>query len=106
MGRSESSARTASTQVSCMRITQRVGLRGSLGRMSSDAELAALAARVGQWLLRSRRRLVTAESCTGGFIAKTLTDIPGSSQWFECGYVTYSNEAKARDLSVTSSTVR
>ena len=69
--------------------------------MSSYAELAALAARVGQWLLRSRRRLVTAESCTGGFIAKTLTDIPGSSQWFECGYVTYSNEAKARDLSVT-----
>ena len=69
--------------------------------MASDAELAALAARVGQLLLARHRRLVTAESCTGGFVAKTLTDIPGSSQWFECGYVTYSNAAKTRDLGVT-----
>jgi nicotinamide-nucleotide amidase len=73
--------------------------------MNSDAELAALAARVGQWLLETHRRLVTAESCTGGFIAKILTDIPGSSQWFECGYVTYSNAAKMRDLGVVSDTL-
>ena len=68
--------------------------------MTSDSELQDLAARVGRELLASRRRLATAESCTGGFVAKTLTDVPGSSQWFECGYVTYSNEAKTRDLSV------
>jgi nicotinamide-nucleotide amidase len=73
--------------------------------MNSDAELAHLAARVGQWLLESKRRLVTAESCTGGFLAKSLTDIPGSSQWFECGYVTYSNAAKVRDLGVAARTL-
>ena len=44
--------------------------------------------------------MVTAESCTGGLVAKLLTDVPGSSQWFDCGYVTYSNEAKQRDLAV------
>jgi len=68
--------------------------------MTSDSDLQDLAARIGRELLASRRRLATAESCTGGFVAKTLTDIPGSSQWFECGYVTYSNEAKTRDLGV------
>ena len=73
--------------------------------MTLDADLLALAVRVGEVLLTRRLRLVTAESCTGGFMAKTLTDIPGSSQWFECGYVTYSNAAKMRDLSVASRTL-
>jgi nicotinamide-nucleotide amidase len=71
----------------------------------TDAELLELAVRLGQALLASGRRLATAESCTGGFIAKTLTDIPGSSQWFECGYVTYSNAAKVRDLGVAQATL-
>jgi nicotinamide-nucleotide amidase len=44
----------------------------------SDAKLKRLAARVGQRLLKERRRVVTAESCTGGWIAKALTDIAGS----------------------------
>jgi nicotinamide-nucleotide amidase len=43
---------------------------------------------------------VTAESCTGGWIAKLLTDMPGSSAWFERGFVTYSNEAKRELLGV------
>jgi nicotinamide-nucleotide amidase len=73
--------------------------------MNSDAELAQLAARAGQWLLETHRRVVTAESCTGGFVAKALTEIPGSSQWFECGYVTYSNAAKMRDLGVAARTL-
>ena len=73
--------------------------------MSVDADLLVLASQVGQFLLQSDRRLVSAESCTGGFIAKILTDIPGSSQWFECGYVTYSNAAKMRDLGVVSDTL-
>jgi nicotinamide-nucleotide amidase len=47
--------------------------------------------------------VTTAESCTGGWIAKALTDVPGSSQWFGEGFVTYSNEAKARRLEVSRS---
>ena len=73
--------------------------------MVSDPELLELAARVGQKLRAAERRLVTAESCTGGWVAQVLTDIPGSSQWFECGYVTYSNAAKMRDLAVAASTL-
>lgn len=45
-------------------------------------------------------RVTTAESCTGGWIAKSLTDLPGSSAWFEYGFVVYSNEAKTRLLGV------
>lgn len=53
-------------------------------------------------MLKSRDlRLVTAESCTGGGIATALTDVAGSSQWFECGFVTYSDEAKTRYLDVS-----
>ena len=73
--------------------------------MVQDPELYELAARVGQKLRAAERRVVTAESCTGGWVAKALTDIPGSSQWFECGYVTYSNAAKMRDLGVAAATL-
>ncbi len=66
----------------------------------TDAELTRLAARVGEHLLASGRRVATAESCTGGWIAKALTDIPGSSGWFETGYVTYGNGAKTSLLGV------
>ena len=47
-------------------------------------------------------RLATVESCTGGLLAATLTDRAGSSEWFDCGFVTYSNRAKQRDLGVPS----
>jgi nicotinamide-nucleotide amidase len=73
--------------------------------MNSDAELYELAARAGARLHAARRRLATAESCTAGWIAKALTDVPGSSQWFECGYVTYSDGAKMRDLGVAARTL-
>jgi nicotinamide-nucleotide amidase len=73
--------------------------------MTSDLELWQLAEQVGRRLLASRQRLVIAESCTGGWLAKTITDLPGSSQWFECGYVTYSNAAKVRDLQVSERTL-
>src|SRR5258707_8157920 len=66
----------------------------------TDPELARLAVRVGRALLRSERSAATAESCTGGWIAKAMTDIPGSSQWFIEGFVTYSNESKVRRLGV------
>jgi len=63
-------------------------------------DLYALATRVGQALQREQYRLVTAESCTGGWIAKVITDVPGSSGWFERGFVTYSNTAKTELLAV------
>ncbi len=51
-------------------------------------------------LLEAGRRVCTAESCTGGLIAKTFTDLAGSSDWFERGFVTYSNAAKSEMLAV------
>ncbi|MGH8267384.1 MAG: CinA family protein, partial [Steroidobacteraceae bacterium] len=73
--------------------------------MISDSQLYELAARAGQKLRAAERRIVTAESCTAGWVAKALTDVPGSSQWFECGYVTYSDAAKVRDLGVAARTL-
>jgi nicotinamide-nucleotide amidase len=67
----------------------------------SNLELARLATRVGRHLLDSRLGLATAESCTGGWIAKAITDIAGSSQWFIEGFVTYSNESKVDRLGVS-----
>lgn len=69
-------------------------------RSASDGELYELAVRVGTALRAAGWRVVTAESCTAGWVAKALTDVAGSSRWLECGYVTYSNAAKARDLGV------
>ena len=66
-----------------------------------DSALRSLAERVGHFLLSQQRRVATAESCTGGWLAKCLTDIPGSSQWFERGYVTYSNAAKEQSIQVS-----
>jgi nicotinamide-nucleotide amidase len=66
----------------------------------TDNVLSLLSRDVGARMLAAQRRLATAESCTGGWIAKLCTDMPGSSDWFECGVVCYSNAAKARDLGV------
>jgi nicotinamide-nucleotide amidase len=73
---------------------------------NTDQALARLAARVGRDLLKSRRSVTTAESCTGGWIAKAMTDIAGSSEWFTDGFVTYSNESKTRSLGVPRSVLR
>ena len=72
----------------------------SNGDGCSDARLAALAAGVGARLGSGSLTLTTAESCTGGWIAKVLTDVPGSSDWFGTGFVTYSNAAKTNLLGV------
>jgi nicotinamide-nucleotide amidase len=74
--------------------------------VNKDADLALLAARVGRRLLKGRRSVATAESCSGGWISKVLTDIPGSSEWFSEGFVTYSNESKTRRLGVRRSVLR
>ena len=64
-----------------------------------------LVARLAKLLLAAGRRVCTAESCTGGLIAKTFTDLAGSSDWFERGFVTYSNEAKHEMLAVPISII-
>jgi nicotinamide-nucleotide amidase len=73
--------------------------------VQSEPDHYALAARLGERLHAAGRRLATAESCTAGWVAKAITDVPGSSQWFECGYVTYSDAAKVRDLGVAPATL-
>ena len=62
--------------------------------------LEALAGRLGAMLGNQQLKLVTAESCTGGWVAQSLTAIAGSSAWFDRGFVTYSNEAKQEMLGV------
>ncbi|MEO7067427.1 MAG: CinA family protein [Rhodanobacter sp.] len=71
----------------------------------TDAELLVLAGEVAAEVMRCRLMLVTAESCSGGWIAKTLTDLPGSSAWFHAGLVTYSYEAKEALLGVSPNTL-
>ncbi|MFW2371689.1 MAG: CinA family protein [Gammaproteobacteria bacterium] len=57
---------------------------------------------VAQKMISARLKLATAESCTGGWVAKAITDLAGSSRWFECGLVTYSNQSKQDFLGVDS----
>lgn len=68
--------------------------------MSLDSPNASLAADLGRLLVGRGWRVATAESCTGGLIAGAITDIAGSSEWFERGFVTYSNDAKHEMLGV------
>ncbi len=72
----------------------------------SDLSLLRQSRRVGQALAARGWRVATAESCTAGWVAKALTDVPGSSRWVEGGYVVYSNAAKIRDLNVSMTTLR
>ncbi len=76
-----------------------------MAETATPARNRDLAASAGRALLARGWRLVTAESCTGGGLSAALTDIPGSSQWFERGYVTYSNLAKQQDLGVSANTL-
>ncbi len=65
--------------------------------MNSDIQ------QLSEKLISQKLTMATAESCTGGLIAAQLTAVAGSSQWFECGIVTYSNESKQKLLGVTGS---
>lgn len=64
-----------------------------------------LSAALGELLLPSGRMVATAESCTGGMVAGAITDIAGSSNWFDRGFVTYSNQAKMEMLGVSAATL-
>lgn len=68
--------------------------------------MEALAKKIGQRLKAARAKLVTAESCTGGWAAQVVTSVAGSSDWFERGFVTYSNDAKRELLGVQENTLR
>ncbi len=68
--------------------------------MPTDSTIHQLAIRAGNQLRDARLLLTTAESCTGGMIAAAITDIAGSSTWFERGFVTYSNQAKSDMIGV------
>lgn len=70
-----------------------------------DKELDTLSREAGNWLARHGWKLATAESCTGGWIAEVVTATAGSSSWFDCGFVTYSNEAKQDLLGVSPATL-
>ena len=65
-----------------------------------------LAIRVGQALRDAGQRLVTAESCTGGWLAQEITAIAGASNWFDRGFITYSDEAKREMLGVQAATLK
>jgi nicotinamide-nucleotide amidase len=68
-------------------------------------DLNNLSQQLANALLQQQKQLAVAESCTGGWLAKCLTDIAGSSQWFERGFVTYSNLAKQEMLGVLPETL-
>lgn len=76
-----------------------------MGNIMSDQALMQLSEQVGEALLQQKATLTTAESCTGGWIAKVITDIAGSSAWFERGFVTYSNDAKQAMIGVLPETL-
>lgn len=68
-------------------------------------DIERLAVEVGALLKKTGVRLVAAESCTGGWIAQAITSVPGSSAWFDRGFVTYSNESKIEMLGVAAATL-
>lgn len=81
--------------------TDAAEVRRRLGRAVFAEEDATLAQAVAELLLQQGKTVATAESCTGGLLAKQLTDVPGSSAYFLRGYIAYSNEAKSALLEVS-----
>ena len=73
--------------------------------MRIDDELYRLAVALGRAALDRKVRIATAESCTGGLVAGAITAVAGSSDWFDCGFITYSNEAKIGQLAVPPRTI-
>lgn len=73
--------------------------------MSNDDDLFKLAVQAGHHLSNSQRQLVTAESCTGGWVGKVITDIAGSSGWYLGGVVAYDNHIKQTLLQVSPQTL-
>ena len=68
-------------------------------------ELESLSAELGALLIEKNYFFTTAESCTGGWVGQSLTSVPGSSSWYGCGFITYSNIAKHKILGVSEDTL-
>ena len=68
-------------------------------------ELESLSAELGALLIEKNYFFTTAESCTGGWVGQSLTSVPGSSSWYGCGFITYSNIAKHQILDVSMDTL-
>jgi nicotinamide-nucleotide amidase len=77
-------------------------LRGALGELVYGTEEQTLADVVGESLARHNKTIAVAESCTGGYLAKLLTDTPGASRYFTYGWVVYSNAAKTTELGIAA----
>jgi nicotinamide-nucleotide amidase len=75
-------------------------LRDKLGELVYGTDEQTLAEVVGRELARQEKTIAIAESCTGGTLAKMLTDVPGASEYFKYGWITYSNSAKTSELNV------
>ncbi len=73
--------------------------------LPDDERILTIGGRAGQGARRARRRIATAESCTGGLVAGAITAIAGSSAWFDRGFVTYTNEAKCELLGVPAALI-
>jgi nicotinamide-nucleotide amidase len=71
--------------------------------MTGEDGLYTLAEQIGTVLCKQDNKLAAAESCTGGWICQAVTDVAGSSAWFDCGFVTYTNTAKQQLLGVPES---
>lgn len=70
-----------------------------------DEEIYRLSEQLGRLAQQGGRVLATAESCTGGWISQAITMVPGSSNWFDCGFVTYTNRSKEELLGVRGDTL-
>ncbi len=70
-----------------------------------EQEVYHLAAQLGMLLVKKKQLCAVAESCTGGYLSKCMTDVPGSSAWFDRGFITYSNRAKQEMLDVRLATL-
>jgi nicotinamide-nucleotide amidase len=88
------------TEAEARALEQEKSLRALLGDVIYGVGEETLAEVVGAQLVQRGWTIAVAESCTGGLLAKLITDVPGSSEYFVCGWVTYSNEAKTRQLGV------
>jgi nicotinamide-nucleotide amidase len=72
---------------------------------TSNLDIDDIIATLAKTLLAKGWRLSTAESCTGGLVSASITALAGSSEWFERGYITYSNQAKSEDIDVSQNLI-
>jgi nicotinamide-nucleotide amidase len=77
----------------------------SILNTSSNHDLHEITQELARVLIKNHWHLSTAESCTGGMVAASITELAGSSEWFERGYVTYSNKSKSEDIDVSQNLI-